>query len=121
MKIATSAQFAAPASMIAAALLALVCAAAPRTAHASEPAQPLTKTVVYGDLNLETEQGASTLYSRLRNAAERVCAPYQNIDLARRVAWYNCVNGAVTLAVEQVNRPMVTAVHNRTVNRSSSG
>jgi UrcA family protein len=121
MKIVTSAQFAAPASMIAAALIAFVCVATPRTAHGSEPAQPPTKKVVYGDLNLETEQGARTLYSRLRIAAEEVCAPYQNIELARRGPWYKCMDRAVTLAVEQVNRPMVTAVHNRTVNRSSSG
>lgn len=121
MKIATSAQFAAPASFIAAALAALVCAGAPGTPHASEPGQPLTKTVGYGDLNLDTEQGASTLHDRLRIAAEQVCAPYKTIELDRRAAWYNCVNRAVTLAVEQVNRPMVTAVHNRTINRSSTG
>ena len=44
-----------------------------------------------------------------------------DVELARRVAWQICVNQAVTTAVEQVNRPMVTAVHNRSVNRSDSG
>lgn len=121
MKIATNAQFAARPSMIAAALMAIICAASAYTTQASEPGEPLTKKVAYGDLNLETEQGASTLYKRLSVAAEEVCAPYKTIDLARRVAWQNCVARAVTSAVEQVNRPMVSAVHNRKVNRSTEG
>lgn len=121
MKIAANAQFAARPSMIAAALVALVCAASANTTQASEPGGPLTKKVVYGDLNLETESGASTLYKRLRIAAAEVCAPYKSIDLARRIAWQTCVDRAVTSAVEQVNRPMVTAVHNRSVNRYTAG
>jgi UrcA family protein len=107
--------------MIAAALVALVCAASASTTRAWEPGEPLTKKVPYGDLDLQTEQGANTLYKRLRIAADEVCAPYQSIDLARRIAWQTCVDRAVTSAVEQVNRPMVTAVHNRTVNRSTTG
>jgi UrcA family protein len=121
MKIATNARFALRPSMVAAALVALVCAASGNTTLAWEPGEPLTKKVAYGDLDLQTEQGASSLYKRLRVAAEQVCTPYQSIDLARRVAWQTCVDRAVASAVEQVNRPMVTAVHNRTVNRSSTG
>jgi UrcA family protein len=121
MKIAANAQFAALPLMVVAALAALVCAAGAEMAQASEPGVPLTKKVVYGDLNLDSEQGANTLYKRLHRAAEEVCAPFNNVELARRVAWQICVNHAVTAAVEQVNRPMVTAVHNRSVNRSDSG
>jgi UrcA family protein len=121
MKIAANAQFSALRSMIVAAVAALVCTAGAGMAQASESGVPLTKKVVYGDLNLDSEQGANALYRRLRRAAEDVCAPFNNVDLARRVAWQICVNHAVAVAVEQVNRPMVTAVHNRSVNRSSSG
>ena len=121
MKIAANAQFSALPSMIVAALVALVCAAGAEMTQASEPGEPLTKKVVYGDLNLNTEQGAKTLYNRLRGAAEEVCAPFKDVGLARRAVWKNCVNHAVTVAVEQVDRPMVTAVHNRSVNRSSPG
>jgi UrcA family protein len=121
MNIAANAQFAARPTMIAAALVALVCAAGANTTQASEPREPLTKKVAYGDLNLETEQGANALYKRLHIAAEEVCAPYQSIDLARRIAWQTCINRAVATAVERVNRPMVTAVHNRSLNRSTPG
>jgi UrcA family protein len=118
MKIATSSALP---SMIATALLAITCLASAGTAQAWDPGQALTKKVTYGDLNLDSEQGAKALYNRLRSAAKEVCAPFESIELARRIVWQTCVDHAVTSAVEQVNRPMVTAVHNRSVNRSSAG
>lgn len=121
MKTATNAHFAALPSMIAAALVAIACAACAGTAQASEPGQPLTKTVTYGDLNLNSEQGAKALYARLRFAAKEVCAPLESIEVERFMAWRACVHHAVASAVEQINRPLVTAVHNRRVNRSSAG
>jgi len=121
MKIATHAHSAALPSMIAAALVAIACAAGAPTAQASEPGQPLTKKVAYGDLNLDSEQGAKTLYARLRSAAREVCTPFESIELARRIVRQACVDHAVTSAVGQINRPTVTAVHNRSVNRSSAG
>jgi UrcA family protein len=121
MKIAINGQCAALPSVIAAALVAVACAASADTTQASKPGQPLTKMVSYADLNLDTEQGASTLYHRLRFAAKEVCFPYESIELTRRIVWQTCIDRAVTLAVEQVNRPMVTAVHDRSANRASTG
>jgi UrcA family protein len=118
MKIATRSTLA---SMICTGLIAMTCLASAGTALAWDTGEVLTKKVTYGDLNLDNELGAKALYNRIRYAAKEVCAPFESKELARRVVWQTCVGHAVTSAVEQVNRPMVTALHNRNVNRSSPG
>jgi hypothetical protein len=47
------------ASILATSFFALGCAAI--GAQAAEPSQSLTKTVAYGDLNLDSDQGAKVL------------------------------------------------------------
>jgi UrcA family protein len=119
MKIATSSALR---SMIATALLAITCFAGTGAALAWDHSEEaLTKKVTYGDLNLDNEQDAKALYNRIRFAAKEVCFPLESLDLPRRIAWKACVDHAVTAAVEQVNRPMVTAVHNRSGNRTREG
>jgi UrcA family protein len=86
MKIPTNAQSAALPSMIATALLATTCLASAGTAQALELEQPLTKKVAYGDLNLDSEQGAKALYARLRFAAKEVCTPLRASSWP--VAWF---------------------------------
>ncbi len=103
----------------AASLVALGCAAIDSTAQAADAQQPLTRTVAYGDLNLDSEQGAKVLYARLRHAAEDVCFPLDSRDLAQKTAWQRCFNHAVASAVAQVNRATVTALHNQTVGHST--
>jgi UrcA family protein len=97
-------------SVIAATLVAFVCIAGAGSAQAAEPSQPLTKTVTYGDLNLDTESGAKVLYVRLRNAAKDVCSPYESKELSRKRVWTVCVSSALASAAEQINKPMVTAL-----------
>jgi UrcA family protein len=119
MKIATSSALP---SMIATALLTITGLASAGTALAwGYSGEALTKKVTYGDLNLDDEQGAKALYNRIRSAAQEVCAPFESKELARRIPWQTCVDHAVTSGVEQVNRPLVTSVHNRSVNRSPAG
>jgi UrcA family protein len=69
-------------------------------------------TVNYGDVNLATLAGASTLYERLQGAARTVCG-----DQGRRMAelrdWEDCYHGAIDGAVAAVNNPIVTAIHRR--------
>jgi UrcA family protein len=120
MKIATKTQFNSTTSMLAAGLFALLCAASGGRALAAEPSQPLTKTVHFGDLNLDSEQGAQTLYVRLRGAAKQVCSPLESIELSRRLVWETCINNAVADAVQQVDKTMLSALHVRAVNRSKS-
>jgi UrcA family protein len=97
-------------SVIAATLVAFAFIAGIGSAQAAEPSQPLTKTVTYGDLNLDTESGARALFIRLRDAATDVCSPYESKELSRKRVWTVCVSSALASAAEQINKPMVTAL-----------
>jgi UrcA family protein len=115
MKLVTKAQSESIPSVIAATLVALACLANGVSAQAGEPSQPLTKKITYSDLNLNSERGARKLFVRLRLAAQEVCTPYESVEFTRRRAWHSCVNDALASAVEKVNKPMVTALHNALV------
>jgi UrcA family protein len=118
MKIVTKARSASIPSVIAATLVALACVANGDSAQAAEPSQPLTKKITYSDLNLNSERGARKLFVRLRLAAQEVCTPYESIELTRRRAWQSCVNDALAAAVEKVDKPLVTALHNALVTKA---
>jgi UrcA family protein len=49
-----------------------------------------TLTVKYDDLNVESEQGATALYARLRMASRHVCANFEGRELRHRAAWKEC-------------------------------
>lgn len=68
-----------------------------------------SEKVSYADLNLTTPAGAAALYGRIEGAARRVCGP-DNI-LGRHFEWKACFKSAIAGAVNKVNSPMVTAVH----------
>jgi len=87
----------------------------------ADSAQVLTKTVTYDARTLNSEQGARTLYARLRSAASEVCSPYESRELSRRAVWQSCVHDAVESAVLKVNSPMVSAAHNQATLRASAG
>ena|SRR5208283_2505030 len=108
-------------SMILATFVAVAGAAASGTVVAQPYDQVLAKKVTYGDLNLETEEGAKVLYARLRHAGEDVCSPLESRELIRRQIWRTCVDSAVASAVTRVNKPRVTALHNQSAKRTSTG
>ena len=100
---------------------ALACVAHGGTVVA-QPAQPLTKIVAFGDLNLDSDQGAKVLYARLRHAAQYVCSPWEDRgDLNRRAIWQTCVANSLSDAVRRINKPQVTALHNKIAGRTSTG
>ncbi len=105
------------ASILAASFLALGCLAMGGSVQAAEP-QYDRAIVAYGDLNLDSEQGAKALYARLRNGAEDVCSSFEGRDLAFKKLWQSCFDSAVASAVAQVNRTGLTTLHNQTVSRS---
>jgi UrcA family protein len=120
MKSAIKAQFVSLPSIIAATtFVALACIAHAGTAQASE--SPLTKKVVYQDLNLDSEPGAKALYARLLFAAKEVCTPYESIELSQRRIWQTCVDNAMASAVKEINKPMVTALYSQSFNPSHTG
>lgn len=121
MKNAIKFQSATGHSVIAASLMALVCAVSAGAAQASEQFQPLTRIVSYADLNLDSAAGAKALYGRLHNAAHYVCSPYDGREMRLLSRWEACVNSAIAAAVVQINKPMLTALHRPGANRSSTG
>ena len=108
-------------SMIFVTLVALAGAAASGRVVALPYGEVSAKKVTYGDLNLETEAGAKVLYARLRYAAQDVCSLYQSDDLARKVVWQTCVENSLSDAVGRINKPQVTALHNKSASRASTG
>jgi UrcA family protein len=99
-------------------LFAFGAAAVSGSARAVESEHRLTKTVLYGDLNIESDQGAKVLYARLRSAAKDVCQPLEGRNLLGN-HWQRCFDHAMDSAVAQVNTARVTALHNRTFNHAA--
>jgi len=106
--------------MIVATMVTLACAASSGRAVAQSE-EFLTKAVVYGDLNLDSDQGVKVLYARLQYAAHYVCSPLESRELGRKTAWQTSVNNALASAVTQVNNPRVTAFHNQCAKPASPG
>jgi UrcA family protein len=103
-----------------ASLVSFACIMSSGQANA-DSAQVLTKTVSYDARTLNSEQGARTLYARLRSAAQEVCSPPEARELNRRQVWQSCVDNSVESAVLKVNSPLVSAVHNKTTLRAAAG
>ena|SRR5579863_1432785 len=84
-----------------------VCAAA-------DSRDTVTETVKYGDLNLSTPQGATTLYRRIASAARNVCGAshVDNWNFASRSEAIGCVHKAIAEAVTKVNQPALFIVYN---------
>ena len=112
MKTTIKAQSISAASILAAGFIALCGAATVVPAQAAEPAQSHTQIVRYGDLNLDSEQGANVLYTRIRGAARNVCYSLDGRNMVEKKLWRGCFDQAVASAVVQVNKASVTALHN---------
>jgi UrcA family protein len=100
-------------SVIAASLFMLSWAACSSQVQAADDTVVDIWRVSYADLNLNTEAGAEVLYRRLRSAADQVCMSSGSLDAGIRAAWRACYDKAMNSAVASVNKPMVTALHNR--------
>jgi UrcA family protein len=83
-------------------------------AHASVVQNDITssKVVHYGDLNMNTEEGAQRLYLRLRRAAEDVCHDTQ-APFAERYLYRDCEQDAIERAVDDAALPQLTALYDR--------
>jgi UrcA family protein len=68
-------------------------------------------TVHYGDLNLQTHAGASALYTRLSEAATRVCGDLMEPYARMTREYHKCHSDALAAAVHDVNRPLVTQTY----------
>ncbi len=97
-------------AMISAGIALLACGGTGGLAWAAEP---IRVNVSYADLNLESPAAVSSLYGRLRSAAQRVCKPLDDGRYSpANFGFQRCYQTALDSAVAKINRPVLTAMHN---------
>ena len=97
-------------SLVATAVFGAVAASFAGAAAAGNP-ELLQITVPYGDLNVSTVQGATTLYNRIRIAAQGVCWPLDHGDVSSTRQTAACVHKAIVEAVTSINQPALFAAY----------
>lgn len=91
-----------------AAALVLFSATAGATTAASVP----SRHVHFADLDLANKQDTQRLYTRLRLAAREVCSDFAlRKSTVMRDRYRECVNEALTGAIETIGNPALTALH----------
>jgi UrcA family protein len=81
------------------------------SARADDGQDARSVTLQYLSRDLDTPQGASILYRRIRAAATSVCSPLESRALERKVLWDQCFNNAVANAVAAVHNQQLSAYH----------
>lgn len=98
-------------------LASLVALGVPSLTMAASPSylDEGTIKVAYGDLNIDTVEGAKTLYARIEKAAEVGCdlRSLREVGSIRRYKESRtCYEKNVTAAVDRINSEALTKVHN---------
>ena len=86
-------------------------AASPAKAQAVSGGEALTYVVRYADLDLTRADGANVLYARLTHAARTVCRPFESREMGVAEKYRECMTKALTEAVANVNRPLLSQIH----------
>jgi UrcA family protein len=86
------------------------------SAHAAPPQNVPSVVVHFADLDLSRSEGTRVLYQRLKGAAETVCAPLDDRDLARHMRFTACVQSAISAAVAKVDQPTLAAYYEAKTN-----
>jgi UrcA family protein len=94
-------------------ILATLLAATAQLASAANPIDDSRRHVEvhFADLNLSTTEGAAALYRRLHSAAQNVCSEEGTKDLESVVRVKACVAAAVSAAVTQIDKPVLSAYY----------
>lgn len=80
-------------------------------AQAAEPDNAVAhKVVSFKDLNLNSVEGAETLYKRIRSAAYEVCANPDRYDLSE-LKLRPCIDDAISRAIAHVDSPVLTSLY----------
>jgi UrcA family protein len=69
-------------------------------------------TVTYRDLAVTIPQGATSLYKRIRFAADKVCSYLDERDLSSKAHKNTCMDKAIADAVMHVGEPQLFSVYN---------
>jgi UrcA family protein len=72
---------------------------------------PIQVPVNYAGLDLSTTAGAKVMYARLHAAAEQVCEPLDGADLSLSVRHRACIQKAMSNAVREVDKPLLTQIY----------
>jgi UrcA family protein len=96
--------------LIAAALLSALALSFATVANAAEGSRPPQVIVKFGDLDLSSSQGATTLYRRIRSGAGKVCWRMFDSDLAYTLGRDACLQSVIADAVTHVNQPALSAI-----------
>jgi UrcA family protein len=95
-----------------AAIAGLIAISAANAADAAaQPADAPAMLVRFTDLNIMTEQGASSLYRRIALAARHVCPQADIRDLKALAVSQSCQQQAVARAVQAVSSPQLAALY----------
>jgi UrcA family protein len=70
-----------------------------------------TQVVRYREADVGQRSGAQMLYGRIRVAARIVCHEHDGAEPARRQRYTACLKASVDRAVEELDAPLVTALH----------
>jgi UrcA family protein len=93
------------------ALASVVCLLGAARAMAADPGSTQHSMLVrYGDLNLSSLAGATTLYQRISGAARSICGDSGHGLFEQRM-WNDCFSSAVANAVATVNNPLLTGIY----------
>ena len=87
-----------------------------QSARAAPPQNVSSVIVHFADLDLSRSEGAAVLYKRLKGAAETVCAPLDDRDVARHMGFKACAQSAISAAVAKVDQPALTAYYEAKTN-----
>jgi len=70
-----------------------------------------SRTVRFGDLNLDSRAGVAVLYSRIKSAAGQVCEPVMFSTSNTYLRQRHCEEQAIERAVLDVGSPQLTSFH----------
>ena len=102
-------------TLVGVAMTAIVTFGFVQPTWASTSGEIVSRTVKYGDLNINNEDGARTLLRRIRVASEYVCTGGDMnwsgaLNYSR--SYRKCLRQAQDEAVAKVNSPPLQALHN---------
>ena len=78
---------------------------------AAGAAQADQKIIHYNKVDLQTQQGAATVYSRIHMAALNVCEPANLAMLRSGRQVHACIDATVNDAVQAIDSPTLTAIY----------
>jgi UrcA family protein len=86
-----------------------VCA--PSLTCAADRIEIAHKTVNFAGLDLNSAEGASTLYGHLKGAARSVCAPLETSTIWLNGDYRTCLDDALGHGVHDVNRALLVQLY----------